>query len=98
MNFFRIEEAEQTLIVIETTTSDVFGAFCSVPWTERKDRRTKTRYFGTGESFVWRLDRASEMPVVYNWVGQSSEQPDQCPQYFFTADDKTLIVSYNYCF
>uniref|UniRef100_A0A0N5ABQ3 TLDc domain-containing protein n=1 Tax=Syphacia muris TaxID=451379 RepID=A0A0N5ABQ3_9BILA len=92
-NFWaKIEHAEQTLIIILTSKKDVFGAFCSAPWSERKYRHSKSRYFGTGESFVWRLDRNTNTPVVYQWVGQNSEHPDQCPQYFMTADDRSLII------
>jgi hypothetical protein len=50
----QIDEAEQSLIIIRSTAGEIFGAYCSACWAERKDvrERAKTRYFGTGESFV----------------------------------------------
>ena len=41
--------ATHTIIAIETTNGEVFGAFTSAPW------RTNNKYFGTGESFLWRM-------------------------------------------
>ena len=50
------------------------------------------RYFGTGESFVWRLDEESELPVFYPWVGNNNENPDTCPQMFMAANDRLIVV------
>ena len=45
----------------------VFGAFCSAPWSDRfKNRHNVNAYFGTGETFLFSL-----RPTVaqYPWVG-----------------------------
>lgn len=52
----------------------------------------KYRYFGTGESFVWRLDEESELPIIYGWVGNNNDNPDVCPQMFMAANDRLLVV------
>lgn len=91
---FRIDNAEQTLLIIRSTQQEIFGAYCSSCWSERRDvrERAKTRYFGTGESLVWRLHPELQLPVIYPWAGQNSEHPDTCPQMFMTAGDRFLIV------
>lgn len=82
------------MLIIRVTSGEVFGAYCSSCWSERRDvrERAKTRYFGTGESFVWKLHDELKLPVVYQWAGQNSDHPDTCPQMFMTAGDKFLIV------
>lgn len=91
----QIDEAEQTLLLIRSTTGEVFGAYCSSCWAERKDvkERSKMKYFGTGESFVWNLHPELQLPVIYCWAGKNSESPDTCPQMFVTAGERFMIVS-----
>ncbi|XGW05259.1 hypothetical protein V3C99_015996 [Haemonchus contortus] len=90
----KIEEAEQTLLLIKTTKGVKFGAYCSSSWAERNDRRerSKSKYFGTGESFVWVLEEELELPVIYGWIGNNNEHPDACPQMFMAAGDKLLVI------
>ena len=38
-----------TIIGVETSNGEVFGAFTGTPW------RSSTRWYGNGESFLWRL-------------------------------------------
>jgi len=45
----RLRGSTHTLMAMETVDGEVFGAFCSQPWT------IQPRYFGTGESFLWRM-------------------------------------------
>ncbi|CAI4225708.1 unnamed protein product [Auanema sp. JU1783] len=89
----RVDEADQSLIIIRTLNGEVFGAYCSSSWAERNDRRerTKSKYFGTGESFVWRLESEDE-PVIYGWVGNNNDHADSCPQMFMAANDKMLVI------
>ncbi|KHJ98889.1 hypothetical protein OESDEN_01128 [Oesophagostomum dentatum] len=90
----KIDQAEQTLLLIKTTTGEKFGAYCSSSWAERNDRRerSKSKYFGTGESFVWVLEEELELPIIYGWVGNNNEHPDACPQMFMAAGDKSLVI------
>uniref|UniRef100_A0A914MAQ3 TLDc domain-containing protein n=1 Tax=Meloidogyne incognita TaxID=6306 RepID=A0A914MAQ3_MELIC len=67
----RIEQADQSLLIIKSTTREVFGAYVSSSWAERNDvhERAKAKYFGTGESFVWRLDDELKLPIIYTCGG-----------------------------
>ena len=96
----RVDVAEQSLIIIRSTKGDVFGAYCSASWSERNDirERTRTKYFGTGESFVWHEDKDLGLPIIHRWAGQSSEHPEHCPQMFMAAGDRFLIVSFLLCY
>mmetsp|Transcript_13637 Transcript_13637/g.29678 ORF Transcript_13637/g.29678 Transcript_13637/m.29678 type:complete len:587 (+) Transcript_13637:263-2023(+) len=49
--------ATHTVLAIETTNGEVFGSFTSTPW------RLNNRYFGTGESFLWRMRHSRSTPV-----------------------------------
>ncbi|KAL3085232.1 hypothetical protein niasHS_010301 [Heterodera schachtii] len=84
----RLDEADQSILIIRTTDNHIFGAYLSSTWAERKDlrERTKTRYFGTGESFVWRLDDELKLPVFYTWCDQT------CDNFFMTAGDKYMLI------
>jgi hypothetical protein len=84
-------------LLIRAGTGEIFGAYCSSSWAERRDRveRSRSRFFGTGESFVWRLE--GNALEVFRWVGcanaNESMHEQNTPQMFMTADDRTLIVS-----
>ncbi|KAK0403943.1 hypothetical protein QR680_017208 [Steinernema hermaphroditum] len=88
-----VDEAEQTLIIIRSIKGDVFGAYCSSCWAERRDRheRSRSRFFGTGESFVWLLNRQCGLPVTYGWRGRNGGDQD-APQMFQAATEKSLII------
>mmetsp|Transcript_7399 Transcript_7399/g.16137 ORF Transcript_7399/g.16137 Transcript_7399/m.16137 type:complete len:612 (+) Transcript_7399:171-2006(+) len=49
--------ATHTILAVETTNGEVFGAFASSPW------RWKKCYFGTGEAFLWRMRHSRNTPV-----------------------------------
>ncbi|TKR80492.1 hypothetical protein L596_014559 [Steinernema carpocapsae] len=88
-----IDEAEQTLFVIRSTKGDIFGAYCSSCWAERRDRheRSRSRFFGTGESFVWKLNTLCGLPMTYGWSGRHSGDPN-APQMFQTATETNMII------
>jgi hypothetical protein len=71
-----------------------FGAYCSSSWSERRDKyeRAKTRFFGTGESFVWSLEPESGTLIPYRWSGITHEQPESCPQMFQAAGDTWFVI------
>ncbi|ODN04600.1 TBC1 domain family member 24 [Orchesella cincta] len=67
--FNRVENHEPTILIIKTTTDEVFGAYCSSMWAVRnqKDERgERQRYFGTGETFLFTLGPEKRQ---YPWVG-----------------------------
>mmetsp|Transcript_16515 Transcript_16515/g.34540 ORF Transcript_16515/g.34540 Transcript_16515/m.34540 type:complete len:619 (-) Transcript_16515:136-1992(-) len=49
--------ATHCVLAIETTNGEVFGTFTSAPW------RINNKYFGTGESFLWRMRHNRNTPV-----------------------------------
>ena len=75
-----LRNSSRTLVAIETTRGDVIGAFCSSPWIPNG-----TRFFGSGESFVWRLKKSRYTPCatvleqvelerqvhIFPWSGQN---------------------------
>lgn len=54
----QVRNSTRTLLAIETMDGHVFGAFCSSPWIPRG-----AKYFGTGESFVFRLAASRFSPT-----------------------------------
>ena len=55
--------ATHTILAIETTNGDVFGSFTSSAWTCRRHRQSSSKFYGTGESFLWRMRSNRNAPV-----------------------------------
>lgn len=88
--YAKTEEYEPTIIVIKTTSNEVFGAFCSSSWEHRKQCSKNISYFGTGETFLFTLlpDRKK-----YPWVGYN--RPDiarNAASMFMAGDNSVLII------
>ena len=47
-----IRASTHTIIAVETMHGEIFGSFTSTPW------RAGTKWFGTGEAFLWRLKKS----------------------------------------
>lgn len=61
-----VRGTKNALIAIETVDGEVFGSFTSTPW------RKNWNYFGTGESFLWRMRRTrSEKDAQYSVLDQA---------------------------
>lgn len=72
-----IRGATYTVIAVETVDGEVFGSFTAEPW------RKNWKYFGNGESFLWRMRQSRNTPCfdifdqakmeseldVYPWAG-----------------------------
>ncbi|CAI2356814.1 unnamed protein product [Caenorhabditis sp. 36 PRJEB53466] len=95
-NFWnKIDKLDQSIIIIKSTCGAIFGAYCSSTWAERHDRkeRTRSKYWGTGESYVFKMNKDLGLPEVYQWVGSAPEAtPETCPQYFMAATDKSIVI------
>ena len=54
---FRVDKADQSLLIVRTIKGAIFGAYMSNSWRERKDfrERSKSKYFGTAESYVFKV-------------------------------------------
>ena len=95
----RVQDHEQTLMIIKTFNNDVFGAYCSVSWYERNlkdDNGKKQRYFGTGETFLFSLVPEKKK---YPWVGiQSDKNCDHSRELFMAADNEMITIGGGYVF
>eukprot|EP00934_Nitzschia_sp_Nitz4_P005217 Nitzschia sp. Nitz4//scaffold335_size18684//12811//13917//NITZ4_008771-RA/size18684-processed-gene-0.6-mRNA-1//-1//CDS//3329548279//5207//frame0 len=49
----KVKDSGHTLLAIETTEGEIFGAFTTDPWKVSHD------YYGSGQSFLWKIDRES---------------------------------------
>ena len=61
-------------------------------WSERNSGPKTLTYFGTGESFVFRL---SPRPIRYLWSGLL-EDGSKTTDLFMAGDDKSLMVGGGY--
>lgn len=62
----RVQSSSPTIIALRDTKGRVFGCYAAVPW-----KAHATRYYGTGESFVFSV--LSDHTVdVYNWTRDRS--------------------------
>ncbi|XP_076363750.1 GTPase-activating protein skywalker-like isoform X5 [Tachypleus tridentatus] len=89
--FMKVEEWEPTVLVIKADNDEVFGAYCSVTWSERnrQDETGKKKiYFGTGETFLFTISPEFHQ---YMWVGLSSSTKVSCSANLFMVADKTMI-------
>lgn len=64
--FNRVKTTSPTLVVIRDTKGRVFGCYAASPW-----KSSATRYYGTGESFVFGTD-GPEKAKVYKWSRSNS--------------------------
>lgn len=84
----KIEDFYPTVLLIQTTWKQIFGAFCSEAWEMRK-RLSKLSYFGTGESFLFQF---TPKAICYSWVGLQKSVVSHGEELFQCADATTLIV------
>lgn len=74
----RTEQYEPTILVIKTTKSEIFGAYCSTSWAVRNlkdDQGRRQHYFGTGETFLFTF-AIDEKPVRYIWVNADKTEDE----------------------
>ena len=86
----KLDELEYCIIAIKTSENEVFGAFCSGSWCERKN--AKIRYFGKGETFLFTLLPKEK---IYRWVG-INEKTTANQEMFIRADNKQIIIGGGY--
>lgn len=90
--FDKIEFYPSSLIIVQTTSRAIFGAFCSQPWSNRlpTGRARKPSFFGNGETFLFEL-----LPRIckYEWIGKQLHGDTTPGQEMFQyADMDKLIV------
>jgi len=67
----QVRASPYTLLAMETVDGEVFGGFFSSAWT------VKPNYFGTGESFLWKMKRTRKLPSCDDDDENLSEQIDR---------------------
>ncbi|ESP00285.1 hypothetical protein LOTGIDRAFT_141064 [Lottia gigantea] len=87
--YSKVEDYHQTIIVIQTTVGEIFGAFCSASWCERKSSNKNLSYFGTGETFVFSLYPKKEK---YEWVGILNEDIKRTASMFLAGDNSVMTI------
>ncbi|CAG7717920.1 unnamed protein product [Allacma fusca] len=95
--FNRVDNHEPTILLIKTTTDEIFGAYLSSQWSTRNtrdERGERLRYFGTGETFLFSLWPER---VKYPWVGiKTQEDPDRkvdhSAELFMHADSNMISI------
>ena len=85
--FRRVSDHSPTLLVVEDMDGSVFGAYASESW------RISTKYYGTGETFVFKL---SPVAKAYHWApkGGAGERNDM---FQFSRED-CIAVGGGGCF
>ena len=86
----KIDDLEYCIIVIKTIEGEIFGAFCSGLWSER--RNAKTRCFGKGETFLFTIFPTEK---VYPWVG-IKEKTTINQEIFIRADNNQIVIGGGY--
>ncbi|CAF3183861.1 unnamed protein product [Rotaria sp. Silwood2] len=85
----KIDELEHSILIIKTTTGEIFGAFCAGLWSNRHNRT----YFGCGESFLFTL---IPKQIKYSWAGQqhynNNRQSQLKRDMFLFVDNEKLII------
>jgi hypothetical protein len=79
----KVRSSQHTILCVETTDGHVFGVFCSSPW------RVQRSWFGSGESFLWRLKNPRFQPGT----GRSSrtyEFDNEMEVYPYTGHDEFI--------
>ena len=72
-----VRAAPNTILAIETTNGDVFGAFTSSPW------RQSPSYFGSGQSFLWKM-RYNRMTPCHSLFEQAHLE-SEIDVYFYSG-------------
>ncbi|XP_036362769.1 GTPase-activating protein skywalker-like isoform X2 [Octopus sinensis] len=83
------EEYEPTIIVIKTLTDEIFGAFCSSSWSNRKQSSKNISYFGTGETFLFTLKPEQKK---FPWIGYSRPDISRNAASMFMAGDSSVLI------
>lgn len=64
--YHKVNKSSPTLIAIRDTKGRVFGCYAAQPW-----KASATRYYGSGESFVFKTETA-DSATVYKWSRKNS--------------------------
>jgi len=84
----KCKDDDETVLLVKSSVGEIFGGFVTTSWDERNTGHKTLTYFGTGESFVFRL---SPKPVKFAWTGLQKEGVGTT-DLFMAGDDKSLMI------
>jgi len=102
--FNRVDKYEPSILVIRNINKEVFGAYCSTSWGQRNmkdDQGLRMRYFGTGETFLFKFKDGSNTATKYEWVKkydsededeEGRQKKDRSKELFMSADNTMITV------
>jgi len=61
----KVEEEDQSILILKTDKDEVFGAYLSMSLTNRKNSKKSLAFFGTGETFVF---SATPLLEKFKWT------------------------------
>jgi len=64
--YLNMKDTEYAIILIETISGEVIGGFASSTW------KISSSYYGTGESFLFKIDSASNTIEDYQWTSANN--------------------------
>ncbi|VDO96392.1 unnamed protein product [Soboliphyme baturini] len=86
--WMKIENYCPSILLIKTSKSEMFGAYCSEAWSYRR-RCANNCFFGTGECFLFRI---TPEPCHYPWIGLKKSPVTHGEELFQLAQPSVLIV------
>jgi hypothetical protein len=78
----RARGVQYTILAVETIDGEVFGSFTSQPW------RKNWNYFGTGESFLWKM-RRSRLEKTHGILDQAQKE-SEIEVYPYTGENRFI--------
>lgn len=80
----QIRGAQHTLIAMETVDGEVFGCFTSSPW------RKTWNYYGSGESFLWRMRRTRADKDVQRSILDQAKLESELDVFYWTGKNNLV--------
>jgi hypothetical protein len=80
----QIRGSQHTLIAMETVDGEVFGCFTSSPW------RKTWNYYGSGESFLWRMRRTRADKDVQRSILDQAKLESELDVFYWTGKNQLV--------
>lgn len=67
----KVQDAPRSLLVVQTTNLDVFGAFVDSPWEVQPGSHLQASYYGSAQASLFSIDQKSGEVKIYKWTGKN---------------------------
>lgn len=64
--YLNMKNTEYAVVLIETISGEIIGGFASSTW------KVSSTYYGTGESFIFKIDKESNTIYSYQWTSANN--------------------------